>query len=127
MPMMVVTAKRPMTMGSSAKPSTRALVWKVNRGMLSTGALPTKDTAMPSMPASRDLKRLAPLMQMIRSSAKNTNEKNSKGCSFTATLAMVGAAKIRITSENMVPRKEKSMPVPSARWASPFTAMGWPS
>ena len=82
--MMVVTANMPMTMGNKVKPSMRETVPKVKRGMLSTGAIPTKVVAIPSRPAKIAFTIFPPQIQIIRTRAKVTREKNSKLPSFTA-------------------------------------------
>ena len=118
------TAKIPMRVVSWLKPARRFALPKVKRAVPSIGAIPMKQNTSPKRPARRPLiifpeERIATIVR-----AKKQIPKFSTGVNFSATSASIGAKKDRIKNENSDPRKEKTMPTPSAFIASPFCAIG---
>ena len=118
------TAKIPIRVVSVLKPAIRSLLPKVNLRVPSIGAMPTMANTRPSMPASKPLTMLPELRIATMVSAKKQIPKFSIGVNCSAISASFGAKKARIINEKMEPRKENTMPMPSARIASPFWAIG---
>lgn len=120
-------AKIPIRVGRVSNPAISELLPKVNLGVPSMGAMPTRANISPSIPASTPFTMEPEASTATIVSAKNEMPKFSAGVNFRAMSASSGAQKVSTRKENTEPRKENTMPYPRALPASPFFAMGCPS
>ena len=95
--------------------------------MASTGAIPTVETAKPRAPANRPFAMEPAERVAIRVREKTAIAKYSWGPKRSATLASSGAMSISAAMLNRVPRKENTMPIPSALTPWPCSMSGPPS
>ncbi|MNE80345.1 hypothetical protein D3C80_1769070 [compost metagenome] len=112
--MISATANMPIITVSMAKPPLSSATSKVKRRIASTGAMPTVDTAKPRAPANRPLTIEPADRVAIRVRENTAMAKYSCGPKRSATLASCGAMNISAAMLNRVPRKENTMPMPSA-------------
>ena len=91
------------------------------------GAAPTVMNTMPSAAEIRPLIRDLPARLAISVRAKIETEKYSAGPNFRAKFAITGETNTSTRMPKMVPRKENTVPTPSALYACPFFAIGLPS
>ena len=91
------------------------------------GAAPTVTNTMPNAAEIRPLTRDLPERLEISVREKMATAKYSAGPNFRAKSAMMGEMNTSTRMPNTVPRKENTVPTPSALYAWPFLARGLPS
>ena len=99
----------------------------VYRGMPSMGSSPTIASVSPIPPTARPLIMLSPLSDATNVIPSSASMKNSGEAMERTSGRTIGMASARKRAPKIAPTKELISAAPSARPASPFLAIGWPS
>ena len=85
------------------------------------------DSINPMPPAIMPLSTFAPLTVAMNKMPSNASAKNSGDAKLSTSGRMIGMASASMKAPMTAPTRELISAAPSARPASPFLAMGWPS
>src|SRR5215510_11640256 len=92
-----------------------------------TGSSPIVASQRPSAPASKPLMSASPLRDATNVMPRSASMKNSGEPSASTSGRTTGIARPRTSAPNTAPTSELIIAAPSARPASPFFAIAWPS